>query len=109
MSEGQRGEDFIKTNKVAEELNQEAQNTQEKENPVLASPSGTGGAGGRGLSSILGKLDSLSETGLKRVLFNLPFVLFLVMLAAMHIASNHMAESKAFTLAIYDNRIGPDA
>ena len=78
---------------MAEELNQDAQNIQEKENPVLASPSGTGGA--RGLSSMLGKLDSLSETGLKKVLFNMPFVLFLVMLAALHIASNHMAENYA--------------
>jgi hypothetical protein len=78
---------------VAEELEQEAQNTEEQKDPVLASPSGTGGA--RGLSSLLGKLDSVSEKGLKRVLFNLPFVLFLVMLAALHIASNHMAENYA--------------
>lgn len=49
----------------------------------------------RGLSSLLGKLDSVSENGLKKVLFNLPFVLFLVMLAALHIASNHMAENYA--------------
>ena len=49
----------------------------------------------RGLSSLLGKLDSVSESGLKKVLFNLPFVLFLVLLAALHIASNHMAENYA--------------
>ena len=49
----------------------------------------------RGLASLLGKLDSVSESGLKKVLFNMPFVLFLVMLAALHIASNHMAENYA--------------
>lgn len=49
----------------------------------------------RGLASLLGKLDSVSESGLKKVLFNLPFVLFLVLLAALHIASNHMAENYA--------------
>lgn len=65
------------------------------ETTAQASPSGTGGAGARGLSSLLGKLDSVSETGLKKVLFNLPFVLFLVLLAALHIASNHMAENYA--------------
>jgi len=78
---------------VAEEIEQEAQNTAEQTNPVLASPSGKGGAGG--LSSMLGKLDSLSETGLKKVLFNMPFVLFLVMLAALRITSNHIAENYA--------------
>jgi hypothetical protein len=93
MSEGQRGEDCIKSNKMSEGLENEMQT----EEPVLASPSGTGGVAPkqRGLASILGKLDSLSETGLKKVLFNLPFVLFLVMLAALHIASNHVAENYA--------------
>jgi len=66
-------------------------------NIVIGSPSGTGGASPkqRGLSSLLGKLDSVSETGLKKVLFNMPFVLFLVMLAALHIASNHLSENYA--------------
>ena len=76
---------------MAEEIEEIPQN----EDPTLASPSGTGGAKPRGLSSLLGKLDSVSETGLKKVLFNLPFVLFLVMLAALHIASNHLAENNA--------------
>ncbi|MDB5281965.1 MAG: hypothetical protein JWO06_1040, partial [Bacteroidota bacterium] len=42
-----------------------------------------------------GKLDSASESGLQKVLFNMPFVLFLVMMAALHIASNHLAENYA--------------
>lgn len=74
---------------------EETENTTQSTEPVLASPSGTGGAGARGLSSLLGRLDSVSELGLKKVLFNLPFVLFLVLLAALHIASNHMAENYA--------------
>jgi hypothetical protein len=78
---------------VADEIELGTQNPQEQKDPALASPSGTGGA--RGLASLLGKLDSVSETGLKKVLFNMPFVLFLVMLAALHIASNHMAENYA--------------
>ena len=78
---------------MADEIELGTQNPQEQKDPALASPSGTGGA--RGLASLLGKLDSVSETGLKKVLFNMPFVLFLVMLAALHIASNHMAENYA--------------
>ena len=78
---------------VAEEIEEGTQNTEEQKDlpkgePVAASKK-------RGLASMLGKLDSLSETGLKKVLFNMPFVLFLVMLAALHIASNHMAENYA--------------
>ncbi len=49
----------------------------------------------RGLGSWLGKLDSVSETGLKKLLFNMPFVLFLFLLAALHIANNHLAENYA--------------
>ena len=93
MSEGQRGEDCIKSNKMAEEIENEMQEAEEQQVTAKAEP--TAKPKQRGLSSILGKLDSLSENGLKRVLFNLPFVLFLVMLAAMHIASNHMAENYA--------------
>jgi len=78
---------------VAEELENEMQAANEQ--PVTAKAETAAAPKQRGLASILGKLDSLSETGLKRVLFNLPFVLFLVMLAAMHIASNHMAENYA--------------
>ena len=48
-----------------------------------------------GFASLLGKLDSASESGLQKVLFNMPFVLFLVVMAALHIASNHMAENYA--------------
>ena len=49
----------------------------------------------KGFSSLLGKFDAAGETGLKKVLFNMPFVLLLVVLAALHIANNHMAENYA--------------
>jgi len=49
----------------------------------------------RGFANLLGRLDTASETGLKKVLFNMPIVLFLVLLAALHIANNHMAENYA--------------
>jgi hypothetical protein len=48
-----------------------------------------------GIASMLGKLDSASESGLRRVLFNMPVVLFLVLLATLHIANNHLAENYA--------------
>ena len=48
-----------------------------------------------GIVSFLGKLDSFGESGLKRVLLNFPFVLFLVFLAVLHIANNHLAETYA--------------
>jgi len=77
---------------VAEEVENEMLSAEEQ-----AAPTGEAKVAPkkRGLSSLLGKLDSVSENGLKKVLFNLPFVLFLVMLAALHIASNHMAENYA--------------
>ncbi|MFN8287921.1 MAG: FtsL-like putative cell division protein [Chitinophagales bacterium] len=49
----------------------------------------------KGLGGLLGKLDSAGESGMKRLLFNMPFVLFLVFLAVLHIANNHMAENYA--------------
>jgi len=52
----------------------------------------------KGLASILGRLDSTSETGLQKVLMNMPFVLFLAFLAGLHIANNHMAENYARTI-----------
>ena len=78
---------------MADEIEEGTQNSEEQKDsprgePVVAPKQ-------RGLASMLGKLDSISETGLKKVLFNMPFVLFLVMLAALHIASNHMAENYA--------------
>lgn len=48
-----------------------------------------------GVASLLSKFDSAGESGLKRVLLNLPFVLFLVFLAVLHIANNHLAENYA--------------
>jgi hypothetical protein len=49
----------------------------------------------KGLAGILGKLDSVSESGLQKVLFNMPFVLFLVLIAVLHIANNHLADNYA--------------
>lgn len=49
----------------------------------------------KGFGFLLGKLDAAGESGLKKVLFNMPFVLFLVALAALHIANAHMAENYA--------------
>jgi hypothetical protein len=51
------------------------------------------------LGSMLGAFDSVGEKGLKQVLFNLPFLLFLVGLAMLHIANNHMAENYARRIA----------
>lgn len=50
---------------------------------------------GRGIASLFSKLDSVSESGLRQVLFNMPFVLFLFLLATLHIANNHLAENYA--------------
>jgi len=49
----------------------------------------------KGLAGILGRLDSVSESGLQKVLFNMPFVLFLVLIAALHIGNNHLADNYA--------------
>jgi len=49
----------------------------------------------KGLAGLLGRFDAAGETGLKKVLFNMPFVLFLVILATLHIANSHMAENYA--------------
>lgn len=49
----------------------------------------------RGFASLLGKFDAAGESGLKALLFNMPFVFFLVGLAALHIANNHTAENYA--------------
>jgi hypothetical protein len=84
----------LKQNAVAEELLEDGMENAQQES-AEATGETTVARKPRGLSSLLGKLDSVSETGLKKVLFNLPFVLFLVMLAALHIASNHMAENYA--------------
>ncbi len=46
-----------------------------------------------GVASALSKFDSTGESWLKRVLLNLPFVLFLVFLGVIHIANNHLAEN----------------
>ena len=63
-------------------INEPTEQTPEKKSP-------------KGLASLLGRFDAAGESGLKKVLFNMPFVLFLVVLAALHIANNHMAETYA--------------
>jgi uncharacterized membrane protein YtjA (UPF0391 family) len=51
------------------------------------------------MAGLLGRFDAAGETGIKKLLFNMPFVLFLVVLAALHIANNHMAENYARNIA----------
>jgi hypothetical protein len=48
-----------------------------------------------GFISLLGKLDSVSESGLNKVLHNMPLVLFLFLLASLRIANNNMADNYA--------------
>ena len=48
-----------------------------------------------GIAYVLGKIDSAGELGMRKLLTNMGFVLFLVILAALHIANNHMAETYA--------------
>jgi len=50
---------------------------------------------GRSFSSLLGKLDSVGESGMTVVKNNLGFVVFLVVLAMLHIANTNMAEDFA--------------
>lgn len=57
------------------------------------------------LSRMLGAFDSVSEKGLKRVLFNLPLLLLLAVLAVLHIANNHLAESYARKIAFTENEV----
>jgi hypothetical protein len=40
-------------------------------------------------------VDAAGDSGVKKVLKNFPFLFFLVMLAAVHIANSHMAENYA--------------
>lgn len=71
----------------------EEQNTNETVTPQPAKKNR------KGFASLLGALDAAGETGLKKLLFNMPFVLFLVMLAALHIANSHAAENYARSIA----------
>src|ERR1700749_37577 len=59
----------------------------EKESTEVAKP--------KGFASLLGRLDSVSESGLNKVLLNMPLDLFLFLLAGLHIANNHMADNYA--------------
>lgn len=60
----------------------------EKTETILVKEKKTGG-----VASMLGKFDSAGESSLKKVMLNLPFVLFVVFLAALRIANNHLAEN----------------
>lgn len=76
----------------------EQQNINEQTEPKVLPEGddlGTVGKKSGGVASLLSKFDSAGESGLKRVLLNLPFVLFLVFLAVLHIANNHLAENYA--------------
>jgi hypothetical protein len=48
-----------------------------------------------GIVSLLGRFDNAGESGLKRVLMNMPFVLFLVFMGVLHIANNNLADNYA--------------
>lgn len=63
-------------------INQTAEQTTEKKSP-------------KGLSSLLGKMDNAGESGMKRILLNMPFVMFIVFLGVLRIANNHTAENYA--------------
>jgi hypothetical protein len=45
------------------------------------------------IGGLLRKADAAGEMGFAQLFFHLPFVLFLVVLAALHIANSHLAES----------------
>lgn len=49
----------------------------------------------KGFASLLGKFDEVGERGLQKMLGNMPFVLFLFLLAGLHIANNHTADNYA--------------
>ena len=59
----------------------------------------------KGFAFLLDKMDAAGESGLKRVLWNLPFVLFLVFLGVLHIANNHLAENYARRISITEKEV----
>ncbi|MBL7778556.1 MAG: hypothetical protein JNK66_09725 [Chitinophagales bacterium] len=58
-----------------------------------------------GFGSLLGKIDSVGESGLRQLLLNMPFVLFLVVLATLHIANNHLADNMARDIAKTEKQV----
>lgn len=54
---------------------------------------------GRGIASLLSVFDTAGEAGMRKVFFNFWFVLFLVVLAGLHIANNHLAVKYARTIS----------
>lgn len=49
----------------------------------------------KNLAAIMTRVDAAGDSGVKKVLKNFPFLFFLVVLAAAHIANSHMAENYA--------------
>lgn len=76
---------------------------QEANNQTQASPADKKSP--KGFGFLLGRLDAAGESGLKKVLFNMPFVLFLVALAALHIANAHMAENYARSISTAEKEV----
>ena len=54
---------------------------------------------GGGLSRFLGMFDILGENSLRQIVLSLPFILFLLLLAFLHIANNHYADQKVRDIA----------
>src|SRR3954465_13963941 len=78
----------MKTENINEQSEPTVQPEGENLEAVVARKSG-------GVVSLLGKFDNAGESGLQKVLLNLPFVLFLVFMGMLHIANNHLAENYA--------------
>lgn len=57
------------------------------------------------LAQLLRKADAASEMGFMQLFFHLPFVLFLITLAALHIANSHLAESYVRDIAAKEKQV----
>lgn len=58
-----------------------------------------------GFAGLLGRFDSVGESGIKRVFLNVPFLLFLIALGVLHIANNHMAVSMVRKIAAVEKEV----
>lgn len=54
---------------------------------------------GGGLSRFLGMFDVLGKNSLRQIVLSLPFILFLLLLAFLHIANNHYADQHVRDIA----------
>lgn len=54
---------------------------------------------GGGLARFLGMFDVLGQNSLRQIVLSLPFILFLLLLAFLHIANNHYADQKVRDIA----------